>query len=244
MPQSVDRALDVLDAVAESAEPVTAKALARRLGCGLSTVYDLLGSLTERGHLVRAGGGYALGHRIPALHQAFQRQLRVDDGIQELLLRVRGATGADAHLSAYRDGEISIVGSTAAPAHSPFSLGRETRAHATAHGKTLLSALPPAARRRYLDRAGMPRLTESTITSAEHLDRELRRVRRTGVAVEIEESVPGFACLSVPVRLGGAAAPGAVTALSASVPLEMFLDGRERLAEILRSAAREAAGPA
>lgn len=64
-PQSVDRALAILDAVADASGPVGAKALARRLECSLSTAYHLLAPLTERGYLVRTARGYALGPGSP-----------------------------------------------------------------------------------------------------------------------------------------------------------------------------------
>ncbi|MDG4866384.1 hypothetical protein P8605_50345, partial [Streptomyces sp. T-3] len=110
------------------ARPVTAKALARHLGCALSTVYHLLGPLTARGHLTRTADGYALGHRVPALNQAFRRQLRIGPGVGELLLKVRRATGAEAYFTTYRDGLITVVDSTAPPvAAEPWQPGLELR---------------------------------------------------------------------------------------------------------------------
>ncbi|MBT2386929.1 IclR family transcriptional regulator [Streptomyces sp. ISL-11] len=247
MPQSVDRALDVLDAVAASDGPLTAKALARRTGCALSTVYELLGALTARGHLVRTAGGYTLGYRVPALHRAFQRQMRVDDEVHGLLHTARRAIGADTYFSAYRDGGIAVLAG-AADAGAPtggFSLGQDADGHATAHGKVLLSALPRAARLRYLSGTGMRAITPRTITSAERLDVELRRVRREGVAVEVEECAPGVACVAVPVP--GAAGSGVRTAVSAALPLEEFLRHGRQVTDVLRhvavEAGRLAAGP-
>ncbi|KOG87616.1 IclR family transcriptional regulator [Streptomyces varsoviensis] len=248
-PQSVDRALDLLDAVAEAPGPVTAKALARRLGCGLSTVYALLGSLTARGHLTRSAAGYTLGYRLPELHRAFQRQMRIDDGLHEVLLRVRRAAGADAYFSTYRDGEIAVLDGTTAihDTEAVFSVGQETTAHATAHGKVLLSALPRSVRRQYLAARGMPRMTPRTITSPERFDVELRRVRREGFAVEVEEAREGMACVAVPVSVSGGVpaggvAGGVVAAVSAALPLGEFTRRRESLTEVVRRAAVEAEG--
>ncbi|WP_327355424.1 IclR family transcriptional regulator [Streptomyces sp. NBC_01304] len=216
-PQSVDRALEILDAVAGAAHPLTAKALARHLGCALSTVYHLLGPLTARGHLARTADGYTLGPRVPALHQAFRRQLRIGPGIGELLLRVRRATGAEAYFTTYRDGVITVVDSTAPPhTAEPWTPGLELRAHATAHGKALLAALPRAARRRYLDAHGMARLTERTITDAERFEAELDRVRADGVAVSVGEADPAYTCLAATLAGGGEdGAGGAARAVSA-----------------------------
>ncbi|MEU3756776.1 IclR family transcriptional regulator C-terminal domain-containing protein [Streptomyces olivoreticuli] len=239
MPQSVDRALDVLDAVVSSSGPVTAKALARLTGCGLSTVYELLGALTARGHVVRTAGGYTLGYRVPSLHRAFQRQMRLDDEVHGLLLSARLAVGADTYFSAYRDGDIAVLAGTSAsvPATGGFGVGQDPDGHATAHGKMLLSALPRAARLRYLSATGMRAITPRTITSPERLDEELRRVRREGVAVEIEECAPGVACVAVPVPSTGG---GAMTAVSAALPLEDFHRRRRELTRTLRHVAAEA----
>ncbi|MEV4441798.1 IclR family transcriptional regulator C-terminal domain-containing protein [Streptomyces sp. NPDC049577] len=240
MPQSAGRALDALDAVAASDGPVPAKALARRLGCGLSTVYELLGTLTERGHLTRTPAGYVLGYRVPALHQAFRRQMRMADGVQELLLRARRTAGADTYFSTYRDGDVAVLAGASADraAVGGFGTGRDHAPHATAHGKVLLAALPRATRLRHLTASGMPAVTARTITSPERLEAQLRRVRREGVAVEVEESVPGVACVAVPVP---AAHGGALTAVSAALPLEEFRRGERHVVAALRHVATEAA---
>ncbi|MEH6378270.1 IclR family transcriptional regulator C-terminal domain-containing protein [Streptomyces sp. KLMMK] len=253
MSRSVDRALDVLDAVAAADAPVPAKVLARQLGYGLSTVYEILGTLTARGHLVRTAGGYTLGYRVPVLHQAFQRQMQLDDAVHALLLTARREAGADTYFSTYRDGAIAVLaGNAADPSTGGFSVGRDLDGHATAHGKVLLSALPRAARMRYLTGTGMRAITPRTITSPDRLDAELRRVRREGVAVEVEECAPGVACVAVPVPvlpgapgshrgMSAASAASAVSAVSAAVPLEDFHRHRHRLTDTLRHVAAEAA---
>ncbi|GGU32687.1 IclR family transcriptional regulator [Streptomyces lavendofoliae] len=220
-PRSVDRALEILDVVADAAGPVGAQALARRLGCSLSTVYHLLGPLVARGHLVRAeGGGYAPGPRVAALHRAFQRHVGVAPGVAEVLARLRRESGAEAYFSAYRDGRITVVDSTAPvtdTAH-PFVPGPEMRAHATAHGKALLAQVPRGVRRRYLDEHGMARFTDRTITVAERFEAELARVRGRGFAVSVGEADPAYTCLAMVL-------PGAAEvrhALSVSLPTAEF----------------------
>ncbi|MFI9721645.1 IclR family transcriptional regulator [Streptomyces sp. NPDC052396] len=235
MPQSVDRALDVLDVLAEAEGPVPAKALARRLGCGLSTAYELLGALTARGHLARTPAGYVLGYRVPALHRAFQRQMRIGEGVQELLLRLRGAMGTDVYFSGYRDGTVAVLATAAEP--GGFTLGRDDAAHATAHGKVLLATLPRAARHRYLAAAGMPAITPRTITSPEYLEAQLRRVRREGMAMEVEECAAGVACLAVPVP---AAAGSPATAVSVALPAGELGRRRDEVLTALRQVAAEA----
>ncbi|WP_327363686.1 MULTISPECIES: IclR family transcriptional regulator [unclassified Streptomyces] len=240
-PQSVDRALAILDAVADAAGPVSAKALARRTGCSLSTAYHLLAPLTARGYLVRTAQGFGLGPRIPGLHRSLLRQLEPAPRMADLLARLRRATGAEAYHTAYRGGLITVVDTTApvTDAANPFTPGRETRAHATAHGKALLAELPRPLRRRYLAEHGMARLTGATITSAELLEAELSRVRWQGFALSVGEADPSYTCLAValPRGSGGDGDGDAVQALSVSLPTGEF---RRRPQEI-RSALAQAA---
>ncbi|MER7515674.1 IclR family transcriptional regulator C-terminal domain-containing protein [Streptomyces sp. NPDC126499] len=235
-PQSVERALAILDAVADADRPVAAKALARTLGCALSTVYHLTGPLVARGHLVRTSEGYAPGPRVPALHRSYQRHHGLDGGVAELLGRLRRASGADAYFTAYQGGRITVVDTTAPltdTAH-PFAPGPEARAHATAHGKALLAHLPRSLRRRYLDEHGMARFTERTITSPERFEAELARVRDRGFAVSVGEADPAYTCVAT-VLPGPGRADGALHALSVSLPTADF---RRRHGEVRAALAR------
>ncbi|WP_354637788.1 IclR family transcriptional regulator [Kitasatospora camelliae] len=254
-PQSLDRALDVLDAVAAADGPLTARALAEHLDCALSTVYTLLGPLTARGHLARTSGGYTLGHRIPVLHRAYQRQQRFGRDVRDLLLQVRRVAGAEAYFSTFRDGGITVVDSTTpvSAQGEPFAVGVEQQAHATAHGKVLLAGVPRAARRRYLAEHGLPRFTERTITCPERFESELRRVRAQGYAVSVGEYDAGLCCVAVPLALpllppAGADGPSgvrpagpAVQALSVSLPLADHRRRHREVTAVLTRAARQAA---
>lgn len=142
-------------------------------------------------------------------------------GTGDLLGRLRRATGAEAYHTAYRDGLITVVDTTApvTDAAHPFTPGPEQRAHATAHGKALLAALPRPLRRRYLAEHGMARFTERTITSAERFEAEVDRVRGQGIAVSVGEADLAYTCLAVALPERG---DGIVHALSVSLPTADF----------------------
>ncbi|MFJ9770743.1 IclR family transcriptional regulator [Kitasatospora sp. NPDC101157] len=240
-PRAADRTLEVLELVAQATAPVSAKALARGLGCALSTVYTLLTPLTERGYLVRTGGGYTLGYQVSALHRAFQRQAGLTDDIDGVLARMRQATRACANYVAYQGDGLVIADVRTVTADGEerpeLAVGVDPRSHAYAHGKIALAAAGPAARRRYLEQPGLRRFTPQTIASAERLDQELRRIRRTGVALDVEEARPGLACLAAPVLGSGGAVIGSV---SLSVRPEDLRARRQQLITAVKQAAREA----
>ncbi|MGK5638118.1 IclR family transcriptional regulator [Streptomyces sp. URMC 126] len=240
-PRAADRTLEVLEIVAQASSPVSAKALARALGCALSTVYTLLAPLTERGYLARADGGYTLGYRIPALHRAFRNQMGLDDHVQGLLTRLRDTTRASANYVAYHgDGLLIADVKTAAVDggdHPDLAVGVDPRTHAWAHGKIALASAGPTARRRYLEDPGLRRFTPHTIASADRLDGELRRIRRNGVALDLEEAQEGLACLASPVLGADGTVIGSV---SLCVRPDDLRARRRQLVATVREAAQEA----
>ena len=95
---SITRALRVVEAVAAAGDGVTAKAIARRLGAPLPTVYRALGTLVEEGYLVRLHDvrGYGLGYRVAELHRGLTEQVRPPAPVRAVLHEVHATTGAAA----------------------------------------------------------------------------------------------------------------------------------------------------
>ncbi|MGQ4601543.1 IclR family transcriptional regulator domain-containing protein [Nocardia sp. R6R-6] len=120
----------------------------------------------------------------------------------------------------------------------PTRLGGRMPAHSTALGKALLSTLEPSIVQASI-RDRLPQLTARTRTGRAELHLELGRIRkRQGVAVDNAESVPGIACVAVPIRGRGAAA--ASVSLSGRISSDRAALGTARLARMLVEVANEA----
>ncbi|TFV30002.1 hypothetical protein E4K10_47060 [Streptomyces sp. T1317-0309] len=134
------------------------------------------------------------------------------DGIHGLLARLRQSVGAPATYVAFQgDGlVVADVRTASVRGEGPdLVVGPDPRTHAYAHGKIALAAAGPAARRRYLEQPGLRQFTPHTIACARRLNGELRHIRRTGVALDVEEAQEGMACLAAPCwdRTGPSSAP-------------------------------------
>lgn len=83
MVQSVQRALRILEVVAESPDGIPAKAIARRLNLALSTTYHILHTLVAEGYVVRLEGmrGFGLGYKVPALNRDLRGKLGVSPAV-------------------------------------------------------------------------------------------------------------------------------------------------------------------
>ena len=211
---SVQRALLVLDVVADASRPLTVKALASRSGLSLGTTYNLVRTLIHEGYLRGDTDGLLLGPRFPSLRGQDQQGILLAR-VREALSQVSEEIGAAAYLSRYEDGEISVVDIVDAATHPRVALwvGIQDSAHATALGKQILAALPHEERLDYLSRHPMADLTQNTISSRRALLQQLDQA--SDAVLERGEYALGYTCLAVPVKT-----TDTVAALAISLPAD------------------------
>jgi IclR family acetate operon transcriptional repressor len=195
--QSVQRALRLLEIIAEHGGRARAKEVARAAGLPLATTYHLLRTCAHEGWLQRLDdGSYVLGHRIDVVrrHGTAARGLALARPALEWL---RDELGGAVYLARYVDGEIvvaEIVDSPRAP-RIDLWVGVHDAAHATALGKSILGQLPAADRDEYFSRHPLHDLTPRTV-----VDRRRLRLPPPGdVAVDEGEYAVGVACLAAAV---------------------------------------------
>ncbi len=108
-------------------------------------------------------------------------------------------------------------------------LGEVTCAYGSSHSKIFL-AFGPEERTQRLSFSGRAR--ELTPAEAAGLQKELQRVRETGIAYDIEERTEGVCAVSVPVRNG---AGDVVASLAVIAPTERFgPTQRESISDLVR----------
>jgi IclR family acetate operon transcriptional repressor len=203
--QSVARALQLLELIAELGGQATLSQLARRAGLNISTSHHLLATLVARGYVARTGarGVYYLGSKILQLSTARVRQVGLIDMAAPYLRRLNEETGETVHLATLQGEDlVTLIKLEARHAVSvdAGTVGKSNAAHATATGKAILAWVPEREMLRVLAGKGMTRFTDNTITDVTGLIEELRHVRRNGFAVDREEFQPGVICVGAAVR--------------------------------------------
>ncbi|MEU6999253.1 IclR family transcriptional regulator [Nonomuraea sp. NPDC046570] len=235
--QSVDRALDVLEALAAGGGEAGLSEIAARTGLPYGTIHRLLRTLLARGYVRQESDRrYALGGALVRLGGVAERMVGV--WAQPYLAKMVELSGETANMAVLEGDFVVYV----AQVHSPRRLrmfaevGRRVLPHSTAVGKVLLSDRPDAESVALFARTGMPRRTANTITETAAMLAEIGRVRSRGYAMDLGEEELGVHCLAVPVRDGSRV----VAAMSVSGPAERIdaLD-REELAEGMRKIAHD-----
>lgn len=213
--QSVDRALILLETIAELGGETTLSKLASRTGLNISTCHHLLATLVQRGFVTKGLGrrGYALGARILYLSHACL-QVDLPRRAQSALDRINQTTGETVHLAALQGDELVTVlkrETRHAVRVDAGTVGSADAAHATATGKAMLAWLPEGEIRRIVMAHGMFRFTSNTITDFDELIEALRLVRRNGYAIDREEFLPGVICIGNAIRDQSGAVVGSIS---------------------------------
>jgi IclR family acetate operon transcriptional repressor len=213
--QSVDRALFLLETIAEAGGEATLTELSTRTDLNISTCHHLLATLIKRGFAAKVPGRrlYALGARILYLGHAYL-QVDLPRRAHPYMENINLTTGETVHLAALQ-GDAVVTLAVREARHpvrvSTGKIGKQEAPHATATGRAILAWLPENEMGRILSE-GLKRYTDKTITEIPALLESLRIVRRNGYAIDDEEFLPGVICVGAAIRDQAGAVIGAISA--------------------------------
>ncbi|MEV4802251.1 IclR family transcriptional regulator [Nonomuraea sp. NPDC049421] len=235
--QSVERALDVLEALAEHGGEAGLSEIAARTGLPYGTIHRLLQTLLSRGYVRQESDRrYALGGGLVRLGGIAESMVGV--WAQPYLTKMVELSGETANLAVLEGDFVVYVAQVPSPRRLRMfaEVGRRVLPHSTAVGKVLLAGRPAAEALAVFERTGMPRRTPNTITELPAMQAELEAVGSRGYALDLGEEELGVHCLAVPVRDGSRV----VAAMSVSGPAERIdaLD-RDELAAGMREIASQ-----
>jgi IclR family acetate operon transcriptional repressor len=239
---AVDRALVLIEALADAPDGLTVSDLSARLRINKGLTHRILSSLVGRDYVVKdeRTQHYRLTIRLIGLAFRHLRVLDVYDVILPILRRLAQETGELAELNWVEQGRLVTV----AKADSPRQLrvvsylGEEQVLHASAAGKVWLASLPEEEALRRAVAQGMKPLTPQTITSVTALKTELDLVRAQSYATNVRESGPYVIAVAAPVR-ARADAGRVVGSVGVVAPAFFAIHEDERIIALTKTAAEE-----
>lgn len=217
--QVLDRAIAILDVLAEAREGRSLADISAAVGVHKSTTHRIIMNLEGRRIIDRdpATGRYHLGLRLFELGSAAIAQFNIRDRARPYLERVVNETEETVHLCVMDAGEVLYVDKVE-PSRSvrmTSRIGLRNPAHCTAVGKVMMAWLSDAEMEAIVARHGLRRFTANTITTLAGLRVELAKIRELGYALDDGEHEDGVRCVASVVR-DHAGRPAA--ALSVSAP--------------------------
>ncbi|NUB93646.1 IclR family transcriptional regulator [Haloterrigena sp. SYSU A121-1] len=197
--------------------------LADELEMPKSTVHDHLQTLNEAEYLVKRDGDYHVGARFLELGGFARSQMKLYQIASPEIEKLAEETGEHANLMIEEHGKGIFLNKAKGrdAVNLDTHIGKRVHLHTTAMGKAILSKRSEAAVDEIIDRHGLPRVTEKTITDADELKDELAEIRDRGYAIDDEERVAGMRCVAAPICDGDETPLGAI---SVSGPTNRFND--------------------
>jgi len=241
--QSVDRTLDVLEALASRRGATGISELSQLVGLHVSTVHRLLATLVDRGYVRQdpESSRYHLGSRVFALASAADVHLDLRLVARPYLERLMRNSGETANLVTASDDEVVYLDQVASMHLVKMftTPGMRAPLYCTGSGKAMLAFGPREEVERVLA-ARFVRRTPKTLASREALEAELARIRSGGVALDDEEMEEGVRCIAVPIFDRRGQVTGAISISGPTTRLT--LERVERLTPVVKSLAGELSG--
>jgi IclR family acetate operon transcriptional repressor len=201
--QSVDRALLIIETLAEDDEGYRLSDLAVRTGLSTSTAHRLLATLEKRRFVQfdRYQSKWHVGAQSFTVGATFARRRNFTAQAMPYLRKLRDQSRETANLAVVDDESIIVLTrmESREVMRSLTKVGGRVAMVASGVGKAVLATYSDEDVNAIIRRQGMPRLTEKSIVRPGELFRELQEIRRRGYAVDDEEARMGLRCVAAVV---------------------------------------------
>jgi DNA-binding IclR family transcriptional regulator len=236
--KTTEKALNIVELLEES-NGADLTTLANELGLAKSTIHRHLDTLQQRGYVVRENGVYHIGLRFLKIgNHARERKTEyamaksmVEELAEETGERVQFMVEQHGYaVYAYVEHGEHAVKTDPGP-------GSRVPIHTAASGKAILAHLPEERIEEVIERQGLPKATEDTITTPDELHRELEKIREQGIAYNNQEAIEGLLAIGAPVLKSDGEVIGSLSISGPTHRMKGKVDGN--LKELLLGATNE-----
>jgi IclR family KDG regulon transcriptional repressor len=204
--KSLQKALDILESFSVDRRELGVSELSKILGINTTSVFRILNTLKSRGYLeqTRAKGKYRLGTKVFELVYVYQSQFGLIEAATPNMEKLGRITNETINLAILSNDRKDIVYIAEIDSNEVLKtdvrIGTRLPAHCTGLGKAMLSRLSEDEFERIFSGKGpLITLTEKSISRLEDLEKDLRKIREKGYAMDDEEFKIGVRCIAAPI---------------------------------------------
>jgi DNA-binding IclR family transcriptional regulator len=222
---ALDRALQILEMLANSKTGLTLSEITRNLALAKSSAHYLLLTLERRGYLHRnrQTGRYMFGLKLFTLANMALGGLGLRQQAAPFLIALGQKTELTVNMAILDLNEVVLIEKVEPPGIFRLAtwVGQRLPVHCTGLGKALLAFLSEPELDRII-KPGLLRHNENTIVSPRKLKEHLELVRKLGYAVDDEEANIGLRGIGAPIldSLGQAIASISVSGTTTQITPE------------------------
>lgn len=200
---SVERALTILELLAEKRQGLTTSDISRRTHIPKSSTSYLLRTLVARGYVRRDAqtGQHTLGLRLLSLGGQAMQSMELREVAMPHLRSVVERTRLGSHLAILDHGDAVYIERIESPGFIKMAIwvGRRIAPQVTAVGKALICHLERHDVQEIVAQHRISPASAKTLLSLPKLLEDLAETRRRGYAVDDEEHAQGVRCVAAPV---------------------------------------------
>ncbi|MFP7474029.1 IclR family transcriptional regulator [Niallia taxi] len=201
--QSLERALTILNKLAEYPDGLQIARLSEQVGLSKSTVHRLLATLTNMNYVEKNADTdkYKLGLQTLFLARNFLNSNTLVQTARPFLSKLSNEVNETIHLCIKDREEVLYVDKIeSTQTIRMFSrIGSRAPMYCTAVGKVLLSGLDSDIQEELLSKIEFISKTPATITSKESLREEIEKVKLQGFALDNIENEKDLRCIAAPI---------------------------------------------
>jgi IclR family acetate operon transcriptional repressor len=238
---STERALQVLEALVASEQPITLTELARRCDMALATCSAVAVTLEARGYAHRTVIGrshlWRPSLKLYGLGTMTLRRVELGQESEPILNQLRDEVDLPAHLGIMDGSSVVYVAKAATSAMVQFNTypGKRAAYNLTALGRAIAAFLPPGKQEELIASAVPGSGPRATAASRQVLAQEFENIRARGYAVENQEEDAGVACIAAPVLDVNKLAVASVGVTG--FDYQLLAENEDRVAACVRAAA-------
>lgn len=168
-----------------------------------SSILSHLNTLRDSRYLVKSDGTYRVSFRVALLGETVRSRYPSRERVRTVLEELAERTGEEANFTIFEHGRLLMFHGTsgnAATEEDEADYRSEYYLHNTAAGKAILSEIDSARVDRILEKWGLPRESEATITDREQLFDTLEETAERGYGIVDEEFAPGLVAVGAAVH--------------------------------------------
>ncbi len=233
----VRKTFDLLELLTQYPSGLTMQEIINRQKQPKTTLFRLLNSLYEMEYLGKNDETqrFFLSRKFLRIGLAALGESNIVEQSLPPMRALRDKIKESVMLGVFMDSRVVLLEQVLGSHNFTFLLrpGTDFCLHASAPGKLFLAYLEPEEQQQVLSRIEYIRFNDRTITCEEQLQEELKIIRRTGYAVDVEEEISGVHCVAAPVfnQFGHIAATIWTSGPSGRLPQRLFPEIGKKLTD-------------
>lgn len=201
---SIKRSYDIINTISKQQQSGVTK-LSETLDLPKSTIHNHLQTLETLGYLVKTNGEYQLSTRYLQLGRESRNNNEVFLHGRTVVKDLAEQSNTYNQLVIEENGRGTILLATGwqyehLPPSAQHVYPTHEHLHTNAPGKAILASLPTGRVAEIIEKHGLVKRTEQTITDEAVLSEALSTIRAQGYAVDCEEMIDGIVGVAAPIK--------------------------------------------